>query len=178
MTTPTHDGSPRQTGALARLAGACARHPRRTIAAWVAILVVAIGAYVESRSSSFLSEFNLNSLLLSALPLALVSMGQTSALLVGGFDVSVAALMTMCVVTASFTMTPETSTLGLIPGTLALVGVAVLTLRRRPLGNALIVLATAVAGAGSALAGLGEAETAAFVAVAAVLLYAGFVSAR
>jgi ribose/xylose/arabinose/galactoside ABC-type transport system permease subunit len=32
------------------------------------------------------------------LPLALVSMGQTCALLVGGFDVSVAALMTLCVV--------------------------------------------------------------------------------
>ena len=61
------------------------------------------------------------------MPLALVAMGQTSALLVGGFDVSVAALMTICVVTASFTMTPETSTLGLIPGALALVGVGLAT---------------------------------------------------
>ena len=61
------------------------------------------------------------------MPLALVSMGQTSALLVGGFDVSVAALMTMCVVTASYTMTPTTSTLGLVPGALALVGVGLAT---------------------------------------------------
>ena len=39
------------------------------------------------------------------MPLALVSLGQTCALLVGGFDVSVAALMTFCVVVASYTMT-------------------------------------------------------------------------
>jgi hypothetical protein len=63
-------------------------------------------------------------------------------------------------------------------GTLALVGVALATLRRRPVGNALILAGVAVAGAGSALAGLGEAETAAFVVVAAVLLYAGFVVSR
>lgn len=59
-------------------------------------------------------------------------------------------------------------------GTLAVVAVALTTFRRRPLGNALILAGTAVAAAGSALAGLGAAETAAFVAIAAVLLYAGF----
>jgi hypothetical protein len=59
-------------------------------------------------------------------------------------------------------------------GTLAVVGVALLTIRRRPLGNALIVAGVAVAAAGSGLAGLGVAETAAFIAVAAVLFYAGF----
>jgi hypothetical protein len=59
------------------------------------------------------------------------------------------------------------------------VTVALLSIRRRPLGNALIVAGVAVAAAGSGLAGLGVAETAAFVAAAAVLLYAGFVrSAR
>jgi hypothetical protein len=60
-------------------------------------------------------------------------------------------------------------------GTLAAAGVAVLTLPRRPLGNALILAGLAVAAAGSALAGLGEAGTAAFVAAAALLLYLGFV---
>jgi hypothetical protein len=60
-------------------------------------------------------------------------------------------------------------------GTLAVVVVAVLTFRRRPLGNVLIVAGVAVAGAGSALFGLGEASTAASLAVAALLLYAGFV---
>ena len=61
-------------------------------------------------------------------------------------------------------------------GTLAVVVVAAATFRRRPLGNALIVLGVAVAAVGSALAGLGAAETAAFAAVAVVVLYAGFVA--
>jgi hypothetical protein len=63
-------------------------------------------------------------------------------------------------------------------GTLAVLVVAVATFRRRPVGNALIVAGVAVAAVGSALAGLGEAETAAFVTVAVVLLFAGFVSHR
>ena len=58
-------------------------------------------------------------------------------------------------------------------GTLAVVVVAVATLRRRPLGNGLILAGVAVAAIGSALAGTGVAATAAFVAVAAVLLYLG-----
>jgi hypothetical protein len=65
---------------------------------------------------------------------------------------------------------------GNIGGSLALVGVSVLTLRRRPVGNALLLAGFTLAAAGSALSGLGGSETAAFVAVAAVLLYAGVVS--
>ena len=48
-------------------------------------------------------------------------------------------------------------------------------LRRRPLGNALILSGLLVAALGSALAGLGEAESALFSAAAALLLYGGFV---
>jgi hypothetical protein len=65
--------------------------------------------------------------------------------------------------------------LGNTLGTVAVVGVALLTIRRRPVGNALIVAGVAVAAAGSGLAGLGVAETGAFIAIAAALLYAGFV---
>jgi hypothetical protein len=65
---------------------------------------------------------------------------------------------------------------GNVAGTAAVVLVAVRSIRRRPLGNALILAGVATAAVGSALAGLGEAETAVFVAVAAVLLYAGFVA--
>jgi hypothetical protein len=60
-------------------------------------------------------------------------------------------------------------------GTLAAGAVAVATIRRRPLGNALILAGIAIAAVGSALAGLGEAETAAFAAAAVVLLWGGFV---
>jgi ribose transport system ATP-binding protein len=57
------------------------------------------------------------------MPLALVSLGQTCALLVGGFDVSVAALMTFCVVVASFTIPFDTTGWALLPGTLAILGI-------------------------------------------------------
>jgi hypothetical protein len=65
--------------------------------------------------------------------------------------------------------------LGNAAGTIAVVAVALSTLRRRPLGNALLLAGVACAAAGSALAGTGVAATAAFVAVGVALLYAGFV---
>jgi ribose transport system ATP-binding protein len=89
----------------------------------MAILILVVGAYATVRQDAFLTTFNLNNLLLMTMPLALVSLGQTCALLVGGFDVSVAALMTFCVVLASYTMTFETSGWALVPGGLALVAV-------------------------------------------------------
>jgi hypothetical protein len=61
-------------------------------------------------------------------------------------------------------------------GTLAVVAVAVATIRRRPVGNALILAGVAVAAAGSALFGLGETQAATSLALACVLLYAGFVA--
>ena len=93
----------------------------------MATLIVALGAFTAAKQDAFLTSFNLNNLLLATMPLALVSLGQATALLVGGFDVSVAALMTFCVVVASYTMTPTTSGWGLAPGALALVGVGLAT---------------------------------------------------
>ena len=63
-------------------------------------------------------------------------------------------------------------------GTLAVVAVALATMRRRPRGNVLILAGVAVAAVGTGLTGLGEAGTSAFLAVAAALLYGGVVSAR
>ena len=67
---------------------------------------------------------------------------------------------------------------GNIGGTLAAVVVALTGLRRRPLGNTAIIAGVAVAAAGSALAGLGGGGGSVFTAIAAALLYAGFVSRR
>jgi ribose/xylose/arabinose/galactoside ABC-type transport system permease subunit len=93
----------------------------------MATLIVALAAFAAARQDAFLTSYNLRNLLLATMPLALVSLGQTSALLVGGFDVSVGALMTVCVVMASYTMTPTTSSLGLVPGALALIAVGLAT---------------------------------------------------
>jgi ribose transport system ATP-binding protein len=89
----------------------------------MATLIVALGGYTTLREDAFLTSYNLNNLLLATMPLALVSLGQATALLVGGFDVSVAALMTFCVVVASYTLTPTTSGWGLIPGAMVIVAV-------------------------------------------------------
>lgn len=64
---------------------------------------------------------------------------------------------------------------GNVAGTIAVVAVALLTLRRRPLGNALIVAGVLVAALGSAAFGLGVAGAAGSLALAAALLYGGFV---
>lgn len=61
-------------------------------------------------------------------------------------------------------------------GTLAVVLVAVATFRARPVGNVLVLAGIAVAAVGSGLAGLGIGALAPAIAVAAVLLYAGFVA--
>jgi ribose transport system ATP-binding protein len=90
-------------------------------------LILALGAYAATHQDAFLTKYNLGNLLLTAMPLALVALGQTVALLVGGFDVSVAALMTMCVVTASFTLQPDKAWPVLFLGALALVGVGLAT---------------------------------------------------
>ena len=87
------------------------------------VLILAVGAYATVRQDAFLTSFNLNNLLLLTMPLALVTLGQTCALLVGGFDVSVAALMTFCVVVASYTMAYDKSGWALVPGGLVLVAV-------------------------------------------------------
>ena len=87
------------------------------------VLILAVGAFATVRQDAFLTSFNLNNLLLLAMPLTLVSLGQTCALLVGGFDVSVAALMTFCVVVASYTMAFDKSGWALLPGGLVLIAV-------------------------------------------------------
>lgn len=67
---------------------------------------------------------------------------------------------------------------GNVGGTIAAIGIALAGVRRRPVGNGLIVAGVVVAAAGSALAGLGRGGGSVFTAVAAALLYGGFVSKR
>jgi ribose transport system ATP-binding protein len=104
----------------------------RTARAWLPLalmttLIIGLGAYAATHQDAFLTKYNLGNLLLSTMPLALVALGQTAALLVGGFDVSVAALMTMCVVVASFTLQPDKSWPILLAGAVAVLGVGLAT---------------------------------------------------
>jgi ribose/xylose/arabinose/galactoside ABC-type transport system permease subunit/cytosine/adenosine deaminase-related metal-dependent hydrolase len=86
----------------------------------LALFIFIIGSHTVNRSSAFLSEFNLNSLLLATLPLALVAMAQVNALLVGYLDISVGSIMSLCVVAASYVMTPETSGFIVVAGALVM----------------------------------------------------------
>jgi ribose transport system ATP-binding protein len=107
-------------------------HRRHHLDRWlpvVAMLVLmfVLGAYTNGKNASFTSEFNLNGLFVATMPLAFASMGQTSALMVKAFDVSVGALMTVCVVTASFVLTPGESWWQLALGVLVVIGVGLFT---------------------------------------------------
>ena len=59
------------------------------------LLIVVVGNYTASKSDAFLSDYNLRSLLLTTLPLALVTMAQVNALLAGYLDISVGSVMTI-----------------------------------------------------------------------------------
>jgi ribose transport system ATP-binding protein len=91
------------------------------------VLIVVLGAYTRSKEPSFTSTFNINGLLIATMPLALAAMGQASALMVKAFDVSVGALMTVCVVAASFVLTAEKGWFGLGLGMLFVLAVAMTT---------------------------------------------------
>jgi ribose/xylose/arabinose/galactoside ABC-type transport system permease subunit len=90
------------------------------------VLILIVGKYTASRSDAFLSEFNLNSLLLATLPLALVTMAQMNALLAGYLDISVGSIMTMGVIIASFIVTRDAPPNVAFLGGLAVLGMGIL----------------------------------------------------
>ncbi len=91
------------------------------------LLIAAVAGYTSSRFPGFLSASNLSSILLLAIPLAIVAMAQTHALLVGYLDLSVGAMISLGVVVASFLIVPDTSgpRIALGIGAVLLCGIAV-----------------------------------------------------
>lgn len=188
-----------------RLGGDLVRRYRATrrpeLAAWAASLVayavasgaLAVGAAAGWGEAAFRIYYLFGGLLTAAL------LGAGSLLLVGrrwaaplaflyvglAAGVALAAPLTADVVGTSIPKAQEhleffparlLAVAGNSLGTLAAVAVALWTIKRRPVGNGLLLAGIVVAAAGSAVAGLGEAQSAAFIAVAAVLLYSGFVA--
>jgi ribose transport system ATP-binding protein len=91
----------------------------------LALVTLLTAAFAAGRADAFLSEFNLNSLLLSAVPLALVAIAQSHALVVGEFDLSVGALVGFVVVAASFLL-GDGQLVVLAGGVVALLGLCIL----------------------------------------------------
>jgi hypothetical protein len=187
-----------------RLAGLLARRWRATrrpeLAAWawalaayaVAAAAIAWGEAAQWDGRAFRVYYASGALLtapllgVGSLLLAGVRRAAAFGLLYTGLAIGVAIAMPVHGVFATHGLPPAQHHLALVParllaivanslGTLAVVAVAVRSLRRRPLGNTLIVLGVGAAATGSGLAGLGAAGTAFGIAVGAVLLYAGFV---
>lgn len=68
----------------------------------LAIVMLALGAYVLHDNSRYLSSFNINSVAFACAALGFIALGQTFALLLGGIDLSVGPLAGFLVVLASF----------------------------------------------------------------------------
>jgi 5-methylthioadenosine/S-adenosylhomocysteine deaminase len=80
------------------------------------LLVVGLLLYAESRFPGFINPINLSQILILALPLIVVTMAQTHALLVGYLDLSVAGMISLGVVIASFRIGPDATTSGILAG--------------------------------------------------------------
>ncbi len=67
-------------------------------------LIVLLGSYTASQTRYFLTERNLGNLLLEIAPLALVAIGQTAVILIGGIDLSVGPLISLTTAVASYAL--------------------------------------------------------------------------
>jgi hypothetical protein len=189
-----------------RLAGLLARRWRATrrpeLAAWawalaayaVAAAAIAWGEAAQWDGRVFRVYYASGALLtapllgVGSLLVAGVRRAAAAGFLYAGIAVGVAIAMPVHGLFAAHGLPPAQDHLAFVPsrllaivanslGTIAVVAIAVRSLRRRPLGNTLIVLGVAAAAIGSGVAGLGAGGAALGIAVGAVLLYAGF-SAR
>jgi hypothetical protein len=187
-----------------RLAGALMKRWRETrrpeLAAWawslaayaVAAAAIAWGEAAQWDSHAFRVYYAAGALLtapllgVGSLLLAGYRRAFAAGLLYAGLAVGIAIAMPVHGVFAAHGIPPAQDHLDVFParvvaiaanalGTLAVVAVAIRSLRRRPLGNALIVLGVAAAAIGSGLGGLGAGGAAVGIAAGVALLYAGFV---
>ena len=82
----------------------------------LALVMLALGAYVLNSNSRYLSAFNITSVMTSCAALGFIAMGQTVALLIGGIDLSVGPLSGFLVVVASFFVNDGSSPLVMVTG--------------------------------------------------------------
>jgi ribose transport system ATP-binding protein len=96
----------------------------------LAVVMLALGAYVLSRNDRYLSDFNITSVTFACAALGFISLGQTFALLLGGIDLSVGPLAGFLVVLGSFFVldgkSPGVWALGFVLMFLAAAGVGLL----------------------------------------------------
>jgi ribose transport system ATP-binding protein len=99
-TTHTTERAARKPSGLSRLARFIEGDYAPVII--LGVVMIALGAYILSRNSRYLSNFNITSVEFACAALGFISLGQTFALLLGGIDLSVGPLAGFLVVLASF----------------------------------------------------------------------------
>jgi ribose transport system ATP-binding protein len=82
----------------------------------LALVMLALGAYVLAHNARYLSAFNITSVLTSCAALGFIAMGQTVALLIGGIDLSVGPLAGFLVVVGSFFLNDDKSAMVMLLG--------------------------------------------------------------
>jgi ribose transport system ATP-binding protein len=120
-------------------------------------LIVALAVGATMSDSTFLSTININSLLFLAAALILASIGQLTALLIGGIDLSIGAVMTLTVVLLSFFLSKAGAgqfVLGIVVMLAAAIGVGLLNallIRKARISPIITTVATLTALGGVAL---------------------------
>ncbi len=94
--------------------------------ALVAVVIVALAAYLVSQNPAYLSNFNMTTLLTAATGVGFIALGQTIALLTGGIDLSVGPLAGFLVVVGSFFMNANKSAGQVVVGLVLMLLVALL----------------------------------------------------
>src|SRR6266702_919270 len=87
----------------------------------LALVMLALGAYVYSRNDRYLSDFNITAITTSCAALGFIALGQTIALMLGGIDLSVAQLAGFMVVVGSFFLNDGKAATTMILGLLLMV---------------------------------------------------------
>lgn len=92
----------------------------------LAVVMVALGALILTRSDTYLGDFNIISILLLVSALGFIALGQTTVMMTGGIDLSTGPLAGFLVVIASFFINDEAPMTAIVMGLVTMAVVAVL----------------------------------------------------
>ena len=95
--------------------------------AMLAVVMLALTALIMTKTDSYLSDFNLQSILLLVSALGFVALGQTTVMMTGGIDLSTGPLTGFLVVIASFFVNDKAPITAISLGLLTMLVVAVIT---------------------------------------------------
>ena len=91
----------------------------------LAIVMIALGGFIATKSDTYLGDFNIISILLLVSALGFVAIGQTTVMMTGGIDLSTGPLAGFLVVIASFFITDKSPLTSMLLGLLTMAFVAV-----------------------------------------------------